>query len=156
MRKALTIGTDILKKEGTALQAVEAVVRFLEDDPQFNAGRGYGRYINDLASEGGQDAYFDPDGNLRTPRIASGYIAFQHWWAAAWRSSFIASFVDIKTYDWQDPNAYDHTTRVSANLIWSPHPRIDLGSEVIWGKRTDRNDDDGDASQVQVSAKYRF
>lgn len=40
MRKALTLGTDILKKNGTALEAVEAVVRFLEDDSQFNAGRG--------------------------------------------------------------------------------------------------------------------
>ena len=38
--KALGIGRDILAKGGTSLDAVEAVVRFLEDDPLFNAGKG--------------------------------------------------------------------------------------------------------------------
>ena len=40
MKQALEIGTDILKKGGDSLDAVEQVVRFLEDDPQFNAGVG--------------------------------------------------------------------------------------------------------------------
>ncbi len=37
---ALRIGRDILKEGGTSLDAVEKVIRFLEDDPKFNAGRG--------------------------------------------------------------------------------------------------------------------
>src|SRR4029453_3986451 len=40
LAKALGIGTEILKKDGTSLDAVEQVFRFLEDDPLFNAGRG--------------------------------------------------------------------------------------------------------------------
>ncbi len=40
MRKSLEIGVDILKQGGSSLDAVEMVVRFLEDDPQFNAGVG--------------------------------------------------------------------------------------------------------------------
>jgi beta-aspartyl-peptidase (threonine type) len=40
LEQALRIGTTILSDGGTSLDAVEAVVRFLEDDPQFNAGRG--------------------------------------------------------------------------------------------------------------------
>ncbi len=38
--KALDIGVNILKEGGTSLDAVEQVIRFLEDDPQFNAGKG--------------------------------------------------------------------------------------------------------------------
>jgi beta-aspartyl-peptidase (threonine type) len=38
--KALDIGVDVLKQGGTSLDAVEQVIRFLEDDPLFNAGRG--------------------------------------------------------------------------------------------------------------------
>jgi beta-aspartyl-peptidase (threonine type) len=38
--KALEIGVKILKEGGTSLDAVEQVIRFLEDDPHFNAGRG--------------------------------------------------------------------------------------------------------------------
>lgn len=40
MEAALKKGTEILAKGGSSLDAVETVVRFLEDDPQFNAGRG--------------------------------------------------------------------------------------------------------------------
>jgi beta-aspartyl-peptidase (threonine type) len=40
LAKALDIGLGVLKKDGTSLDAVEQVIRFLEDDPLFNAGRG--------------------------------------------------------------------------------------------------------------------
>jgi L-asparaginase / beta-aspartyl-peptidase len=37
---ALKIGKKILEDGGTSLDAVESVVKFLEDDPKFNAGKG--------------------------------------------------------------------------------------------------------------------
>jgi beta-aspartyl-peptidase (threonine type) len=37
---ALKAGQEVLQKGGTSLDAVEKVVRFLEDDPLFNAGKG--------------------------------------------------------------------------------------------------------------------
>ena len=40
LAKALDIGLDVLRKDGTSLDAVEQVIRFLEDDPLFNAGKG--------------------------------------------------------------------------------------------------------------------
>ena len=40
LKKALEAGQEILAGGGTALSAVEAVIRILEDDPLFNAGRG--------------------------------------------------------------------------------------------------------------------
>lgn len=38
--RALAAGTAVLEKRGTALDAVQAAVEVLEDDPLFNAGRG--------------------------------------------------------------------------------------------------------------------
>lgn len=40
MRRALEIGTEVLKGGGSSLDAVEKVVMYLENDPQFNAGVG--------------------------------------------------------------------------------------------------------------------
>ena len=40
LARSLETGSAILKKGGTSLDAVEAAVRVLEDDPNFNAGRG--------------------------------------------------------------------------------------------------------------------
>ncbi len=127
---------------------------------QLNVGRGYGRYINDLSSvvelDGGQDGIFDPNGKLKALPVFSGYLAFQHWWKDDLRSTVIASYVNVKTFDFQPGNAYDQTQRISTNIIWSPISRVDLGSEIIWGKRKDKDNASGDALQWQMSAKYRF
>ena len=40
LSEALTIGKTMLQNGGTSLDAVEQVVKFLEDDPRFNAGKG--------------------------------------------------------------------------------------------------------------------
>ena len=40
LAKALAAGSAVLKRHGSALDAVEAAVKVLEDDPLFNAGRG--------------------------------------------------------------------------------------------------------------------
>src|SRR5881396_4071640 len=40
LQRALTAGYEILKRGGSSLDATEAAVRALEDDPHFNAGKG--------------------------------------------------------------------------------------------------------------------
>ena len=40
LEKALTTGRDMLKTDATAMDTVVAVIRILEDAPEFNAGRG--------------------------------------------------------------------------------------------------------------------
>jgi len=40
LEQALSAGYEILKRGGSSLDATEAAVRVLEDDPRFNAGRG--------------------------------------------------------------------------------------------------------------------
>lgn len=40
LNQALAAGVNVLQRKGTALDAVQAVVQVLEDDPLFNAGRG--------------------------------------------------------------------------------------------------------------------
>lgn len=40
MAKVATTGAEVLKQGGSALDAIEAAIRILEDDPLFNSGRG--------------------------------------------------------------------------------------------------------------------
>ena len=68
----------------------------------------------------------------------------------------LASFVDIDNYGFQDDGAYHSTSRFSGNVLWSPTPRIDIGGELLWRQREDKDGAKGDASQLQLSAKYRF
>lgn len=124
---------------------------------QFNYGDGIGRYINDLQEVGGQDAQFDPvTGELETLKVFSGYVAYQHWWRESLRSTLTFSWVDIENLDFQDDSAYARTERAIINLLWSPVSRIDVGGELLWGRRENKDASNATARQIQIGAKYRF
>jgi uncharacterized coiled-coil protein SlyX len=131
---------------------------------QVNAGKGIARYINDLNSLGGQDAVFDPATGKLEPLPAIGlYLDYEHQWTR-WvttremklRSSLIWSFVKVDNLDFQLPTAYKKTNRYSANLVFSPNDRIDVGVEYINGERINKDGHRGNANQVQLVAIYRF
>jgi hypothetical protein len=120
-------------------------------------GDGVGRYISDTNTVGGQDGVFKLDGSgIKTLPIVAGFGAYQHWWADSIRSTFVASFVDIDNLDFQPGGAYEQTLRLSGNLFWSPTQRVDIGTELLWGKRTNNNGEDADAMQFQIATKFRF
>jgi hypothetical protein len=126
---------------------------------QLNNGDGIGRYVNDLSSVGNYDGIFDPDtGNLQLFEVLAGYVSWQHWWSGprSLRSNFTAGFVDVNNPGFIAPNAYKRTFRLSTNLFWTPTPRIDMGTEYLWGRRENENGEEGDASQIQLMARYRF
>ncbi len=124
---------------------------------QLNYGDGIGRYINDLNSVGGQDAVFDPaTGELKALTAFGGYLAYQHWWSEKLRSTFVAGFTDVDNFDFQPDDAYHQTKRVTANLLFSPIPRVDIGAEMLWGERTNKDGNSADALQLQIAAKYLF
>ncbi|MFP5289062.1 MAG: isoaspartyl peptidase/L-asparaginase, partial [Thermoanaerobaculia bacterium] len=73
LSKALALGRDVLAAGGTSLDAVEKVVRFLEDDPLFNAGKGAvftheGTHELDAAIMDGRDLSCGSVAALRTVR----------------------------------------------------------------------------------------
>ncbi|MGD8978246.1 MAG: DcaP family trimeric outer membrane transporter [Gammaproteobacteria bacterium] len=120
-------------------------------------GDGISHYVNDPNSIGGQDGVFTPDGSsIKTLPILAGFAAYQHWWGDTLRSNFIVSGVEIDNEGFQPDDAYKRTIRASTNLFWSPTPRVDVAAEFIWGQRTNKDGEEGDASQIQFATKYRF
>ena len=131
---------------------------------QLNGGHGVGRYINDLNSLGGQDGVFDPaTGDFEVLNAYGWFLAYEHMWKR-WeqirdmnlRSSVIWSLVTVDNVDFQPPDAYHRTQRLSANLIFSPIPRIDAGLQYIYGTRRNLNGERGDARQIQFVILFRF
>ena len=131
---------------------------------QLTSGRGIARYINDLNSLGGQDAVFDTDTGKLEPLPAVGYyLDYEHEWKE-WettrtmnlRSSFIWSFVTVTNRSFQPGNAYHQTNRFSANVVFSPIDRIDVGVEYIYGTRENFDGQRGSANQFQIVGIFRF
>ena len=146
-------------------------------------GDGIGRYLTDLATLGGQDGVFDSEaGRIETLPVFGAYVGLQHWWKPrktddfsfamsrwwhqlleranidfeSFRSTLVYGYTQVDNLDTQPDDAYYRAHRVGLSLIWSPAARIDLGTELLWGAREDKDGDTGDAVQLQLGATYRF
>jgi hypothetical protein len=136
---------------------------------QLNLGQGIGRYINDLDSVGGMDAVFDPVGDLKALPALAAYVAYQHYWKrdpTRWlgtpgllknlRSTLILGYTKVDNFDFQEDDAYRRTKRVTLNLLWSPIQSLDLGMELLWGERMNKNGERGNARQFQIVGTFYF
>jgi len=152
---------DVAKEFGYALQLSSRVdvPWFDQRDKimfQVNAGKGYGRYVNDLNSVGDFDGVFDANGELELIDVLSGYVSAQHWWRGSLRSNLTLGYVELNNPGFVEGDFYKRTTRVSGNLFWSPTPRFDLGAELLWGEKETEDGQQGTASQFQFAARYLF
>jgi hypothetical protein len=129
------------------------------DDLTFSAyfGKGIGRYITDLDSYGGQDAFYDDAAaRLEALQVLAGYLGYELGWTKAWRSTVTAGWVRIRNLDAQPADALRQTLRFSANLAWSPLPRLDFVAELLGGARWDKDQQSGQATQLQIGTRFVF
>jgi outer membrane DcaP-like protein len=163
-QRELEQGAGVEKKEawGLTLSGRVSTPRFGDRDSilfQLNHGNGIGRYVNDLSSVGDYDGIFNPlTGELKLFDIIAGYVSWQHWWPGrqSLRSNFTLGAVEVDNPGFVDGDAYKRTLRASANLFWTPTPRIDIGAEYLWGNRKNESGENDEAMQIQLAARYRF
>jgi len=121
------------------------------------AGIGIGRYITDLGTLGGQDAVYDPVTNtLHALPVYSTYGGYEHWWSETLRSTATFGLVFVNNLDIQAADALRMTARSSVNIAWSPVKRADLIAEFLFGRRENKDGEDGRAGQVQLGWIFRF
>jgi len=133
---------------------------------QLTYGEGVGRYLNDLATVGGGDAVFDPNGDLRPLPVFGGFLSYQHeWdgrfkfmsdWPGLLRSNLNFSWINIDNFDFQSASSYNSTLYTSVNLIYFPTQNARVGIEYLWGERTNKDNSTGTARQIQIGTRYSF
>lgn len=163
-QRPLAQGSGVEKKEAWGLTVSGRFVTPMLDDRdsllfQLNHGNGIGRYVNDLSSVGNFDGIFNPaTGELKLFDITAGYVSWQHWWGGkkSMRSNFTLGAVNVDNPGFVSGAAYKRTLRASANLFWTPTPRIDIGAEYLWGNRENQDGENDSATQIQLAARYRF
>ena len=122
-----------------------------------NAGAGLGRYVTDLAAAGNQDGVYDSASQRVQPlRAVSGHAGYEHWWTDQFHSTLTIAAVAVRNSSLQPDDAYALTRRYSANVIWSPIPRLDLVTEFLSGVRINRDRHRADADQIQIGSTFRF
>jgi hypothetical protein len=118
-------------------------------------GRGIASYMND----GGTD--LAPDGTVGAPQASAvplfGISAYyEHAWSEHWNSNIGYSRTQVRNRDLQAGDAFHSGEYASANLLYLPTKTVLMGAEFLWGRRTDKDWNQGNDVRSQISIKYSF
>ena len=129
-------------------------------------GEGIASYMNDGGTDLGPELApgvpppvgVPPPGSLRGDVLPLlGLTAYyDHYWNDQWASSFGWSMTKVNNTNYQEPSAYKQGQYASANVLYTPDPKILVGAELLWGERKDFAGASGSDTRVQVSFKYNF
>lgn len=100
-------------------------------------------------------------GEVEPLKTYGATVAYRHFWSPEWRSNLSLSQTEIVD-DLANPPAgtlsyFDKSASVHANLIWSPHKKLDLGLEyAYWDFDRIGSDSSEQYEQVMASARLSF
>lgn len=115
-------------------------------------GSALSRYYLPLAGAG-LDAVVNPQGRIHPIGVRAGYVALQHWWDQRWRSTVVASMLDLRLPDAAEPNTLDGGQYYAANLYWSPIDRATFGVDIVYARRTNADSVRGSGVRIHASAR---
>ncbi len=121
---------------------------------QATYGGGLGRYIGLNFSNG---AVLDANGQLQAIDSMGAFLAYLHHWNGQWRSSFNVSYIGIDNdTSLTGTGANEGASSYSANILYSPAPKVMVGLEYMHATRDLESGVDGAMDRIQFSAKYAF
>lgn len=143
-------------KWGGAASIAGRIFMYKQDNLRFAAayGNALGRYMSFNSFD---DAAIDNTGQIDLTEIVSVYTAYQHWWTANLRSSFIVGIASADQENDIVPGTVNEMfASTFVNLLWSPVGDLTLGLEWLHGYRELENGQDGDLDRLQFSVVYKF
>jgi hypothetical protein len=141
---------------GGGISVSGKVVLGKNDDLRFavNAGRGLGRYLGlGIAS----DTVLDAGGDLQPIDAYGGYVAWRHAFSSKLRGNLFYSAAHFDNdAALTGLAATERVQSLHANLIYSPLPKLEIGTELILGERSLESDAEGKLRRLHTHVKYSF
>ena len=122
---------------------------------QLQAGEGFTHYYSTFAGVG-LNGVVDADGNVEATGVVAGFLAFQHWWNARWRSTVQASFMELDSPAASAGSAFDNGRYFSGNVFWTPMDGVTLGLDLIYAERETVAGETGDGVRAHAIARFDF
>ncbi len=121
---------------------------------QVTLGSGFSRYIG-FGITG--DSALDADGNLDSLDGIAGYVAWRHAFSQGWRMNLMYARSQYDNdIDLTGGGATKSAQSLRWNVFYSPFPKLDIGAELMFGRRTVESGLDGDLTRLQFTTKYSF
>lgn len=151
-------------EEGTAIDStdtsygisVTGKYKIGRDDIRYSfaAGSGLGRY---LALNTVNGAVLNENNELQAIDAYAYALSYRHVWDDQWRSTIMWSYFNADNdtaLTGLGTTAKTYSTRV--NLMYSPSPEVDFGTELSFASRELESGADGNMTRLQVMARYKF
>jgi hypothetical protein len=150
-------GVEDISSTGWGVNATFALKTIGNDELQgmFVTGDGVARYIEAL---GGQsvDAVLSADGNLELLRSRAFTIGYTRHWTKDLKSGIAYSSSDVKSEPAESGAVIDGTDDFRVNLVYAPYALVDIGGELLWGRRQNADGSHGEAWRAQFAVIYHF
>jgi len=128
----------------------------LKDDfMQFSLtyGEGIGSLMNDFPP----DAVYDVvDNDLKPLETLAWFVTYHHQWSPKFHSLATFGWLEQDNRNVQGPTAYKETQYSSLGLAWTPDPRWLLGTEVVYGRREDKDGKSGSNVRTVITSRFNF
>ena len=104
------------------------------------------------------NAVLDANGNLDTFPAFAAVLGFGYDWTPTLSSNVSYAYGWLDTPETRDPLALKRGGIGHVNLIWKPNnnKHFSTGVEFMWGETRVENDATGDATRIQMMAKFEF
>jgi hypothetical protein len=121
-------------------------------------GEGIATYMNDGGMDLGPELSDSSPSGLEPAAVPLlGITAYyDHYWNDHWSSSIGYSETHVDNVGAQTPDTFEYGRYASANVLYTPDPRLMVGAEMLWGEREDLGGFSGEDVRLQVSFKYNF
>jgi hypothetical protein len=123
-------------------------------------GEGIASYMNDggmdLAPSASRSAGVVTGLESEAVPLTGVVAYYDHWWNEQWSSSIGYSFTEVDNTNFQDLNTFQKADYASGNLLYYPADNLMIGGELMWGQRTNLDDESEDDLRFQFSVKYNF
>lgn len=117
-------------------------------------GRGIGRYVGFAL---GADGVVDAAGDIQSTGLLAGYVAWRHAFNDKLRGNLFYSRAEFDNdVALTGPGITRSAQSIHANLIFSPLPKLDVGAELIFGRRTIESGESGDLRRLHTHVRYSF
>ena len=121
---------------------------------QGSYGKGMGRYMQDVTGLA-PDVGLDQGGRVVANASAGYYLAYQHYWNRALRSTATYGFAWVDSKDKTFTTTFNQSEYAAVNAIWSLRDTpFNIGIEYLWGRQQLKSGESGDANRLQFSIQY--
>ena len=146
----------------------------LADMATFRGGVVYGEGIASYMNDGGMDLAPSATPIVALPIVppppnqqflvleaeAVPLLGFSAYFDLNWTKQLTSSVgysqVEVDNTNFQNPDTFKRARYASANLLWSPIPRVLTGGEVLWGDRKNLDGTKGEAIRLRFEGGLSY